>query len=67
MHLATPHTNWILTEANRRLDNNETYRAMAPAQNPYGDGTADARTADERPRWLARAIKPPQSTSPRRR
>ncbi|MFT7535231.1 MAG: UDP-N-acetylglucosamine 2-epimerase [Hyphomicrobiaceae bacterium] len=50
MHLATPHTNWILTEANRRLDNNETYRAMAPAQNPYGDCTADARTADERPR-----------------
>lgn len=44
--LVGPHTDRILTEANRLLDDESAYQAMAQARNPYGDGTASAQIAD---------------------
>jgi UDP-N-acetylglucosamine 2-epimerase (non-hydrolysing) len=37
----------ILSDANRLLDNDQSYRAMAETHNPYGDGRASARILEE--------------------
>lgn len=41
--LVGTHSELILAEANRLLDSEETYRAMARVHNPYGDGRSSAR------------------------
>jgi UDP-N-acetylglucosamine 2-epimerase (non-hydrolysing) len=41
----------IVEEASRLLTDGAAYRAMAEAENPYGDGRAAARIADALARW----------------
>jgi UDP-N-acetylglucosamine 2-epimerase (non-hydrolysing) len=51
--LVGPHTDRIVDEARRLLDDPEAYAAMAQAKNPYGDGHASARICDVLTGWLA--------------
>ena len=50
--LVGPHADRILAGANRLLDDQNAYDAMAKVRNPYGDGTACARIADALESWL---------------
>lgn len=50
--LIGPHTGPIVDELSRLIDDEEHYRSMANARNPYGDGKGASRIVKEIDRWF---------------